>query len=88
MSIRSRSDSWKPLTCEECFESSGLQEAIENGLEFATATITIVIQGGERIDIPADANTIEQLCPLLEGHSDVLVETLIEFIYGIEQPKS
>ena len=76
----------EPLTCEGCFESSGgLQEAIEKGLEIATGTISSSSEG-EIIEIPGNVNTIEQLCPLLEGHSDVLVENVIKFIYEIQEP--
>jgi hypothetical protein len=73
-----------PLTCEECFEASGLLGIIETNLNtLGTFGITL---DSEDITIPEEVNTVEQLCTLLEGRStpisEGLAESLIKFILG------
>ncbi len=63
--------------CEKCF--SALQAVIENSLISVTEDITIGI-GLEEIRIPGEVDTIQQLCPLLEGHTDFFVSALIDII--------
>src|SRR5215208_4817738 len=63
--------------CEECFGANiTLQAVIEDFLGDRTDHL-IVSFGEEILDIPGDVDTIEQLCPLLEGHTDILVEFAI-----------
>ena len=67
-------------TCEECFSvNSTLQAVIENFLIDATGEVLFVI-GSESLVIPGDVDTIEQLCPLLEDHTDSFVEFVITVI--------
>jgi hypothetical protein len=69
--------------CEKCF--SALQTVIENLLMSSTDDITIsIVSNGveEKILIPGDVDTIQQLCPLLEGHTDLLVSNLFNMIVG------
>jgi hypothetical protein len=70
------------LTCEDCFSADNtLQEIVEDFLVTMELGLSFVVIFGpddvETLNIPLDVDTIEQLCPLLEGHSDVLVEGLI-----------
>ena len=46
-----------PLTCEECFEASGLQEEIDNSLA-TLGGFGIEIGSGEEITIPIEVNSI------------------------------
>ena len=77
--------------CEECFGANiTLQAVIEDFLVDRTDHL-IASFGEEILDIPGDVDTIEQLCPLLEGHTDILVEFAITFmVAGIfaETPES
>ena len=67
-------------TCEECFSvNSTLQAVIENFLIDATGEVLFVV-GSETLIIPGDVDTIEQLCPLLEDHTDSFVEFVITVI--------
>ena len=60
-------------SCEACFNiNSTLKAAIERVLEVVDTFI--VSDSGESITIPGDVDTIEQLCPLLKGHTDVLID--------------
>ena len=66
--------------CEECFNVNGtLKALIEVRLVNLKNDVTLSI-GTEKITIPGEVDTIEQLCPLLEGHTDFFINTLIALL--------
>ncbi len=77
------------VTCEDCFSAdSTLQERVEDALVDQTLTITYIVIFDdfqtESLTIPANVDTIEQLCPLLEGHSDVLIDSIISSFLEVD----
>ena len=74
----------EPLTCEDCFgANSTLQGVIEEFFVDVTGDTTISVNSDTLI-IPGEINTIEQLCPLLQGHTDALIERVIEIFVETE----
>ena len=74
----------EPLTCEECFGvDSALQAVIAEYLVDITTDTTISFNSDTLI-IPGEVDTIEQLCPLLEGHTDSLIKVVIELMVETE----
>jgi hypothetical protein len=79
INVEGAGDQTQPEGCVECFEASGLQEEIDNSLA-TLDEFSVEIGSGEGITIPPQVNNIEQLCPLLEGHTDTLIKELINFL--------
>ena len=70
--------------CEGCFSANNaLQAVIEDQLVKQTVDFGFVV-GSDNIIIPSGVDTIEQLCPLLEGHTDVLIDNVISTIVLIQ----
>ena len=78
--------------CEECLGADiTVQAAIEGFLVNLVEDFEVSFDE-EIIFIPEDVDTIEQLCPLLEGHTDVLLRILFTILvtgqFGAETPES
>jgi hypothetical protein len=70
--------------CEACFNvDSTLKAAIEDQLVKQTVDFGFVV-GSDNLIIPSGVDTIEQLCPLLKGHTDVLIDSIISTIVLIQ----
>jgi hypothetical protein len=72
-----------PPTCEECFDANLELKAVIESLLGDPNRVSLAftnIDTGETIEIDTSIDTTEQLCPLLEGHTDTLIEAVIESI--------
>jgi len=70
--------------CQGCFRANNaLQAVIEGQLVKQTVDFGFVV-GSDNLVIPNGVDTIEQLCPLLKGHTDALIDSIISTIVLIQ----